>query len=167
MNLDELMANAVAALDELWQDPAETAVEHRRLLRRMRGEELWEEVAQTAQAQEPSPSAVTPVDEGLAGLAWAVAELAEAAALSRTLPRAAQAPHAAEAGTATQEAGRSEQGWYGGLHAVAAGLVEVRFVDGEAQVRAPREPNGPVLLFNRSEWDAFLRGVREGEFQTE
>jgi Domain of unknown function (DUF397) len=42
--------------------------------------------------------------------------------------------------------------------------VEVRFVRGEAHVRDSRGSDGPVLVFDRDEWDAFLRGVLGGEF---
>jgi hypothetical protein len=31
-------------------------------------------------------------------------------------------------------------------------------------VRNSREPHGPVLLFTRAEWSAFVDGVRRGEF---
>lgn len=37
--------------------------------------------------------------------------------------------------------------------------------DGEWVVlRDTKDPGGPVLRFNRVEWDAFLAGVRAGEF---
>jgi Domain of unknown function (DUF397) len=32
------------------------------------------------------------------------------------------------------------------------------------QVRDSKDPSGAVLTFNRREWDAFLLGVRNGEF---
>ena len=31
-------------------------------------------------------------------------------------------------------------------------------------VRDSKDPDGPVLEFSRDEWDAFLAGVRNGEF---
>ncbi|HEV2637907.1 MAG TPA: DUF397 domain-containing protein [Actinocrinis sp.] len=43
--------------------------------------------------------------------------------------------------------------------------VEVRFADGTAQVRSSRRPNGFMLVFDRAEWEAFLRGVADGEFR--
>jgi Domain of unknown function (DUF397) len=45
--------------------------------------------------------------------------------------------------------------------------VEVGFVgDGVRQVmvRDSKHRDGPVLRFSQSEWDAFLKGVRAGEF---
>ena len=36
--------------------------------------------------------------------------------------------------------------------------------DGEIGVRNSREPDGPVLRFTSDEWNAFLGGVRLGEF---
>ncbi len=35
---------------------------------------------------------------------------------------------------------------------------------GEIGVRNSRDPGGPVLTFTPDEWDAFLGGVRNGEF---
>ncbi|MFI6512869.1 DUF397 domain-containing protein [Streptosporangium sp. NPDC050855] len=31
-------------------------------------------------------------------------------------------------------------------------------------VRDSKDPNGPKLAFTRSEWDAFVGGVKDGEF---
>lgn len=42
--------------------------------------------------------------------------------------------------------------------------VEVRFVEGSVQVRSSHDPDGPVLVFSRREWDAFLAGANEREF---
>ncbi len=35
---------------------------------------------------------------------------------------------------------------------------------GSVGVRHSKDPGGPVLTFTRQEWDAFLGGVRLGEF---
>lgn len=43
--------------------------------------------------------------------------------------------------------------------------VSVRFVDGAAQVRDDKQLDGPVLVFNRGEWEAFLLGAFNGEFE--
>ncbi|MFD2472470.1 DUF397 domain-containing protein [Amycolatopsis silviterrae] len=32
-------------------------------------------------------------------------------------------------------------------------------------IRQPTDPDGAVLVFTPSEWDAFTRGVRDGEFE--
>jgi len=36
--------------------------------------------------------------------------------------------------------------------------------DGGRAVRHSRDPRGPVLRFTESEWQAFLSGVKAGEF---
>jgi hypothetical protein len=33
-------------------------------------------------------------------------------------------------------------------------------------MRHSRDPQGPMLSFSHSEWEAFLTGVRDGEFDT-
>lgn len=42
--------------------------------------------------------------------------------------------------------------------------VEVAFVDGAIAVRDSKRPEGPVLLFTQDEWDAFVGGAKDGEF---
>jgi Domain of unknown function (DUF397) len=43
--------------------------------------------------------------------------------------------------------------------------AEVAFVaDGQVAMRNSRHPEGPVLVFTRAEWAAFLSGARDGEF---
>ncbi len=45
--------------------------------------------------------------------------------------------------------------------------VEVAFLDGgEVAMRNSRHPGGPALVFTAAEWQAFLYGVRDGEFGT-
>jgi hypothetical protein len=59
-----------------------------------------------------------------------------------------------------------DQGWFkssysnGGSNA----CVSVRFVDGTVQVRDDKVAGGPVLMFNQAEWEAFLLGAFNGEF---
>ena len=36
--------------------------------------------------------------------------------------------------------------------------------DGGRAVRDSKDPAGPVLRFTREEWDAFVGGARDGEF---
>jgi hypothetical protein len=36
--------------------------------------------------------------------------------------------------------------------------------DGQVAMRNSRYPGGPALLFTRAEWDAFLGGAKDGEF---
>ena len=42
--------------------------------------------------------------------------------------------------------------------------VEVAFVDGAIAVRDSKDPEGPVLIFTPAEWDAFVGGAKDGEF---
>jgi Domain of unknown function (DUF397) len=35
--------------------------------------------------------------------------------------------------------------------------------DGGRAVRDSKDPDGPVLVFTPGEWDAFIRGVKNGE----
>jgi hypothetical protein len=43
--------------------------------------------------------------------------------------------------------------------------VEVAFLSGgDVAVRSSRHPGGPALIFTRAEWDAFLGGALDGEF---
>ena len=42
--------------------------------------------------------------------------------------------------------------------------VEVAFVDGAIAVRDSKNPTGPVLIFTPGEWDAFVDGAKDGEF---
>jgi Domain of unknown function (DUF397) len=43
--------------------------------------------------------------------------------------------------------------------------VEVAFIDADTiGVRDSKDPNAGVLVFNRGEWDAFVGGAKDGEF---
>jgi Domain of unknown function (DUF397) len=42
--------------------------------------------------------------------------------------------------------------------------VEVAFLDTVVAVRDSKDKNGPVLEYTDAEWDAFVAGVRGGEF---
>ena len=42
--------------------------------------------------------------------------------------------------------------------------VEVAFVDGVIAVRDSKHADGPVLIFTPDEWDAFVGGTKDGEF---
>jgi hypothetical protein len=42
--------------------------------------------------------------------------------------------------------------------------VEVAFVDHAIAVRDSKNRTGPVLLFTQAEWDAFVGGAKDGEF---
>jgi hypothetical protein len=42
--------------------------------------------------------------------------------------------------------------------------VEIAFVDGAIAMRDSKNPTGPVLIFTPAEWDAFVGGAKDGEF---
>jgi hypothetical protein len=42
--------------------------------------------------------------------------------------------------------------------------VEVALLDGGVAVRDSRRPDGDVLFFTPAEWDAFVGGAKDGEF---
>ncbi|OLB78417.1 MAG: DUF397 domain-containing protein [Actinobacteria bacterium 13_2_20CM_2_71_6] len=42
--------------------------------------------------------------------------------------------------------------------------VEVRCHAEAIQVRDSKDPTGPVLRFTRLEWEAFIGGAKDGEF---
>ena len=42
--------------------------------------------------------------------------------------------------------------------------VEVAFVDEAIAVRDSKNPDGPALIFTAAEWDAFVGGAKDGEF---
>ena len=42
--------------------------------------------------------------------------------------------------------------------------VEVAFVDGAVAVRDSKQDDGAILLFTQDEWDAFVAGAKDGEF---
>ena len=37
-------------------------------------------------------------------------------------------------------------------------------VDGGMAVRDSKDPDGPILFFTPAEWDAFIGGAKDGEF---
>ncbi len=55
-------------------------------------------------------------------------------------------------------------GWRKSSLSTGGECVEVKFADGEVQVRHSRNPLGPSLTFSQMEWAAFIRGVRNDEF---
>ncbi len=56
--------------------------------------------------------------------------------------------------------------WRKSAHSSAQGnCVEVATLpDGGIAMRNSRHPEGPALVYTRAEIDAFLRGVKDGEF---
>jgi Domain of unknown function (DUF397) len=59
----------------------------------------------------------------------------------------------------------SQAVWRTSTYSAGNGCVEVAFVDGRVGVRDSKVPEGPVLVFTAHEWEAFLAGTRDGEFE--
>jgi hypothetical protein len=55
--------------------------------------------------------------------------------------------------------------WRKSIYSMNNGCVEVAFVHGLIGVRDSKDRTGPVLLFTAREWEAFIAGVRDGEFE--
>ncbi|MEQ4204594.1 DUF397 domain-containing protein [Actinopolymorpha sp. B17G11] len=51
--------------------------------------------------------------------------------------------------------------------AVPGGDIEVGFVDDLIGMRNAQDPDGPILVFTPGEWEAFLSGAKDGEFDPE
>lgn len=46
------------------------------------------------------------------------------------------------------------------------GCVEMRWMGpNEVALRNSGNPDGPVLVFTKQEWDAFVAGIRAGDFE--
>jgi hypothetical protein len=56
--------------------------------------------------------------------------------------------------------------WRRSTKSTYGSCVEVRFIAGTVQVRNSEHPDGPVLEFTTREWDAFLAGANEREFDS-
>jgi hypothetical protein len=54
--------------------------------------------------------------------------------------------------------------WRKSSRSQANGCVEVRVDQRQISVRDSKNRLGPVLTFTLTEWEAFLGGVRDGEF---
>jgi hypothetical protein len=59
----------------------------------------------------------------------------------------------------------SRAGWRKSVRSSANGCVEVGLVDDQIVVRDSKDRQGPVLMFTANEWEAFLGGARDGEFE--
>ena len=55
--------------------------------------------------------------------------------------------------------------WRKSSRSGANGCVEVALDPAEVAVRDSKHREGPVLCFSANEWEAFLAGVRNGEFE--
>jgi hypothetical protein len=54
--------------------------------------------------------------------------------------------------------------WHKSTRSGTAGCVEVATLDHLVAVLDTKDREGPILVFRYDEWDAFLAGVRGGEF---
>lgn len=55
--------------------------------------------------------------------------------------------------------------WYKSSRSSGNGnCVEVAVLDEAVAVRDSKDRSGPVLIFTSAEWDAFVAGARDGEF---
>lgn len=56
--------------------------------------------------------------------------------------------------------------WFTSSRGAAASdnRVEVAFVGEAVAVRDAEHPDGPALIFTPAEWDAFVGGAKDGEF---
>jgi hypothetical protein len=54
--------------------------------------------------------------------------------------------------------------WHKSARSGTSGCVEVATLERVVGVRDSKDRQGPVLTFRFDEWEAFLAGVREGEF---
>jgi len=55
--------------------------------------------------------------------------------------------------------------WRKSTYSNANGCVEVAFVDTQVAVRDSKDRTGPVLVFDNHEWEAFVGGARDGQFE--
>lgn len=55
--------------------------------------------------------------------------------------------------------------WQRGSQATGEGdHLEIAFVQDHIAMRNSADPDGPVLIFTPAEWEAFVLGARDGEF---
>jgi Domain of unknown function (DUF397) len=55
--------------------------------------------------------------------------------------------------------------WRKSSHSNANGCVEVDIREDRVAVRDSKDREGPVLTFTPHEWEAFLAGAHDGEFE--
>jgi hypothetical protein len=58
----------------------------------------------------------------------------------------------------------SPERWRKSSYSGSNGCVEVGLGADGVAVRDSKDPTGPVLRFSAHEWEAFLAGARDGEF---
>ena len=65
------------------------------------------------------------------------------------------------------DSARADLVWRKSAASGGTNCVEVAFDGDTVLVRNSQHPSGPMLPFTHAEWDAFLAGAREGEFDRE
>jgi hypothetical protein len=55
--------------------------------------------------------------------------------------------------------------WRTSTYSGGNSCVEVAFMDGQVGVRDSKDRQGPMLVFTANEWEAFIGGARDGEFE--
>jgi hypothetical protein len=55
--------------------------------------------------------------------------------------------------------------WHTSTYSGGNSCVEVAFIDGHVGVRDSKDRTSPPLVFSVREWEAFLAGARDGEFE--
>ena len=61
--------------------------------------------------------------------------------------------------------GAGRRGRPGCAPASSNAIPAVELVDGQVRLADANDPEGPVLVFTLGEWEAFVGGVRLGEFE--
>jgi len=54
--------------------------------------------------------------------------------------------------------------WRRSTYCGSNSCLEIRLDNGRIAIRDSKVHNGPILQFDRTEWAAFLKGARNGEF---
>lgn len=62
------------------------------------------------------------------------------------------------------ESERADLIWRKSTASVTGNCVEVAFTEAAVLIRNSRQPSGPFVSFTIPEWNAFLAGARNGEF---
>ncbi|GLY19269.1 DUF397 domain-containing protein [Kineosporia rhizophila] len=55
--------------------------------------------------------------------------------------------------------------WRRAMACTSASCVEVKFVGEGVQVRDSKDIPGPILSFTKDEWNTFVAGVKNSEFE--
>ncbi len=59
----------------------------------------------------------------------------------------------------------SQLAWLKSRRCGSGACIEVAKVDTSYVIRDSKDPEGPILAFTQSEWDAFVAGVMAGDFK--